>query len=235
MDLINLLKESLNEESITSIKDTLSSNIVEIKDRLDTLDTTREKIIKLTREIIRRSGWAIVEALKGDLAKATEHLQVCEDKTRELLALAEPYPELLHTGLVNNALSEYVEAKLFIEIIMNSKLPGYKELNIPPVPYLQGLGDLSGELKRLGLELIRNNEYELAERLLLIIEAIYLELRSLDYPEALLPGVRHKTDVARRIVDDFKTLLVDLMNRNRLTRILEQNLEYVSKREQTNT
>ncbi|MCE4603602.1 MAG: haloacid dehalogenase, partial [Aeropyrum sp.] len=72
------------------------------------------------------------------------------------------------------------------------------------------------ELRRLCLDLVRHAEFEVAWRLLEIMEAIYLELRSLDYPEALIPGVRHKADVARRLVDDTKALLADLESRHRL-------------------
>ena len=53
------------------------------------------------------------------------------------------------------------------------------------------------------------------------MEAIYLALRSLDLPEALAPGVRHKADVARRLTDDTKAFLIDLSSRERLSRLLE--------------
>ncbi len=221
-DVIELLKDNLDDYSVRLVSEEITSTLNEVKEYLDTIDGVRENVIRSTREIIRRSGWAIVEALKGDLDKAYEHLNICETHARRLLEDLRPYPELLYTGLVNNALSEYVEARLFIDLITSGKLRNHRELGVPPVPYLQGLGDLVGELKRLGLELIRNNEYDLASKLLSIMEAIYLELRTLDYPDALLPGVRHKTDVARRLVDDFKSLLVDLSNRQKLSTLLEK-------------
>ncbi|RUM48149.1 MAG: haloacid dehalogenase, partial [Hyperthermus sp.] len=33
------------------------------------------------------------------------------------------------------------------------------------------------------------------------------------YPDALMPGVRHKIDVARRLIDDTKSLLLSIKAR----------------------
>ena len=52
-----------------------------------------------------------------------------------------------------------------------------------------------------------------AEKLLDLMEAMYYELRALEYPDALMPGVKHKVDVARRLIDDTKSLLLSLKAR----------------------
>ncbi len=210
------------------VKRVLRESIDSARSVLDELDQAREELIRLSREAIRESGRAIVEVHRGDLESALRHMERCEDATMKLLSLASGYPQLLYTGLVNNAVSEYVEARLFISIVVEGRLPGYGELagrGVPLVPYLQGLGDLVGEIKRLSLELVREGRYNDAWALLEVAEAVYLELQSLDYPDALLPGVRRKADVARRIVDDLKAMLVDLGKRDELARLLRENLE----------
>ncbi|MCE4629562.1 MAG: hypothetical protein F7C82_04710 [Desulfurococcales archaeon] len=118
-------------------------------------------------------------------------------------------------------MSEYVEAIVLYDIVTGKDIPGYEELGIPPTPYLQGLGDVVGELRRLVLEEIRRGSYDKAWEYFEVMEAIYLALRSLDLPEALAPGVRHKADVARRLTDDTKAFLIDLSSRERLSRLLE--------------
>ena len=184
-------------------------------------DEVREKAIKASRDVIKHSGRMITEIQKGDLNKAEEYLKQLKESTERFLELIRPYPELYYSGMAYNALSEYVEAIILYDIVTGKDIPGYEELGIPPTPYLQGLGDVVGELRRLVLEEIRRGSYDKAWEYFEVMEAIYLALRSLDLPEALAPGVRHKADVARRLTDDTKAFLIDLSSRERLSRLLE--------------
>jgi len=184
-------------------------------------DEVREKAIKASRDVIKHSGRMITEIQKGDLNKAEEYLRQLKEATERFLELIRPYPELYYSGMAYNALSEYVEAIILYDIVTGRDIPGYEELGIPPTPYLQGLGDVVGELRRLVLEEIRRGSYDKAWAYFEVMEAIYLALRSLDLPEALAPGVRHKADVARRLTDDTKAFLIDLSSRERLSRLLE--------------
>ena len=196
--------------------------IVEEADRhLGERDSVRESAIRKTREIIRYSSRSISSLLKGSVEDASNHLAQAGRLVEELLRELSPYPELYYSGMVNNALSEYVEAKLFNDLVLGGNIPGYKELGVPPVPYLQGMADLVGELRRLILELVRRHEYDKAWRFAEVMEQIYLALSRLDYPDALVPGLRHKLDVARRLVDDTKMFLIDMESRDRLSRLLQ--------------
>lgn len=188
-------------------------------------DRAREEAIRISREVIRYSGWSVTSIHKGDIGGARRNLEEAESRVSALLDLLKPYTELYYSGMVYNAVSEYVEARLFLDLVTGAGLRGPEDLGVPPVPYLQGLGDLVGELRRLSLELVRRGRYDEAWRLLEVMEAIYLELRGLDYPEALAPGVRHKADVARRLVDDTKAFLVDMESRGVLARLLRDCAE----------
>ncbi len=198
-------------------REKLAEVIKAIDSYLSERDKVREEAIRLSRDVVRSSGWAVTAVHKGNMEEARAHLSEAEEKTRRLLEITRPYPELYYSGMVYNAVSEYVEARIFIDIITGRGLPGPDELGVQPVPYLQGLGDVVGELKRLALEMVRRDRFDVAWRLLEAMEQIYLQLRGLDYPDALAPGVRRKADTARRLVDDTKALLVDLENRYKLT------------------
>ncbi len=198
-------------------REKLAEVIKAIDSYLSERDKVREEAIRLSRDVVRSSGWAVTAVHKGNMEEARAHLSEAEEKTRRLLEITRPYPELYYSGMVYNAVSEYVEARVFIDIITGRGLPGPDELGVQPVPYLQGLGDVVGELKRLALEMVRRDRFDVAWRLLEAMEQIYLQLRGLDYPDALAPGVRRKADTARRLVDDTKALLVDLENRYKLT------------------
>ncbi len=189
---------------------------------LEERDTVREQAIKASRDIIRLSGWAITEYHKGNREGARRYLEEARAKTREFLELIRPYPELYYSGMAYNAVSEYVEAVVFSAIVEGEPIPTPEELGVPPVPYLQGLGDVVGELRRSIMERIRSGDFQEAWRLFDVMELIYLHLRGLDFPEALAPGIRHKADVARRLTDDTKAFLVDMESRSRLTSLLQE-------------
>jgi len=207
----------------------LKNIIEEIDKYLSERDSIRESAIKKARDVIKFSGWAITAVHKGNLNEAKNYLQRTEDAAKELLNLVKNYPEIYYSGMVYNAVSEYVEARIFIDIISGSDIKGHKELGVQPVPYLQGLGDVVGELRRLALEFIRKDNYDMAWKLLKVMESIYFELRKFDYPEAIVPGIRHKADVARRLIDDTKALIVDLEKRHKLSREIETLLNNFSK------
>lgn len=198
-------------------RERLAEIVASIDSYLAERDRVREEAIRLARDVVRSAGWAVTAVHKGSMEEAWRHLGEAEEKARRLLELTRPYPELYYSGMVYNAVSEYVEARVFMDLITGRGLPGPGELGVQPVPYLQGLGDVVGELRRLALEMVRHGRFDVAWRLLDAMEQIYLQLRGLDYPDALAPGVRRKADAARRLVDDTKALLVDLENRHKLT------------------
>lgn len=196
--------------------------IIEAIDRfLAIRDNAREEAIRLTRDIIRLSKQVISSIYSGDLEEAVSIAREMEAKVREIEGKLAGFPDLYYTGLVYNALSEYVEASLLLDIILGRSLRGYEELRVPPVPYLQGLGDLVGELRRMVLEKVRAGDFNEAWRLYRVMESIYINLSKLEYPESLIPGVKHKVDVARRLVDETLALLVDLESRKLLMESLE--------------
>ncbi len=204
-------------------EDKLSHVIDNARSILDEKERVRDQAIKLSRDVIRYSGWAITAIHKGDLEEALGHLSKAEEAAVSMLRLLEPHPDLYYSGMAYNAISEYVEARLFIDVVTGRGMPSPEELGVPVVPYLQGLGDLVGELRRLALEKVRIGDFSTAWRLLEIMESVYIHLRGLDYPDALAPGIRKKADTARRLVDDTKAFLVDMESRSRLVEALKKD------------
>jgi translin len=194
----------------------IERSVQEADEYLRRLDAAREEAVKVSRDVIRYSGFSITYLHQGDVNKASEALGECERLVRRLIESASPYPELLHSGLVYNAVSEYVEAKVFFSLMTRAKVPSFKELGVDPVPYLQGLADAVGELRRHALDSVAKENLEEAWRALAIMETIYNALKGLDYPDSVLPNVRHKVDVARALIDSTKALLVDVQSRERL-------------------
>ena len=198
---------------IEKLREMFRGVVQEIDAMLSRREELRDELIKRGRDIIKLSGWAINAIHRGSLEEAKKHIEEMDRAAREFIEKARNDMFLWHSGFTNNVLSEYTEAKAFYSLVTEARLPTPQELGVPEVAYLQGIGDTLGELRRLALDLMRTGDLASAERLLDAMETLYYELRALEYPDALIPGVRHKVDVARRLIDDTKALLLTLKAR----------------------
>lgn len=215
------------EKNIVSKVDKILGEEVDMIDkRLSIKDEVREEMIRITREIVRDSSNCISSIHLGKIDETRQLLNSLHNKVTKLKNIVRDYPDLYYSGTIYNALSEYVECLSLYSIITGEGIPRLSELDIPIPPYLQGLSDLVGELRRIALEMLRNDRVDEALVLLDLMETIYYKLRSLHYPDALTPGLRHKVDIARRLVEDTKALIIDIANRRKLERTLK---EYIGK------
>ena len=64
-----------------------------------------------------------------------------------------------------------------------------------------GLADVIGEYRRLALDDLREGEVKKGEECLEIMDQVFIQLLALDEAYMLVPGLRHKSDIARRIIE----------------------------------
>lgn len=197
----------LTLENLQTSRKVLQTVIAKCNEELKKRNQAREEAIKLSRDVLRVARTAIAHIHVGDLNKASENISQLRNFVRNFLTILEPYPDLSTSGFAYNAICEYVEAVTLYNIVTNRPLPSPEELNVSCVPYIQGLGDLIGELRRLILDLIRRNKADEVDSFLSLMEVIYTELLQLHFPEALIPGIKHKIDTARKLIDDTKTIV----------------------------
>ena len=202
------------------IREKLNSIFREIGEILEDKDRVRERAIMVSREIIRLSGQAISSIHQGRFDDALKYINTIENSIRDIHRIVENYSDLRSSGMLNNAICEYVEAKLLYAIVKDDDIPSPEELSVDVVQYLQGIGDVVGEIRRSILENIRRGDVEQSYKLLEYMELIYGYMRALEYPEALIPGVKHKVDIARRLVDDTKAFIIDMEKRIQLINVL---------------
>lgn len=187
---------------------------------LDTRDLARENIIKISRDLIRCSGRVVSLLLAEERYKAENELRSCETLARELLKHLNEAPDLVR-GLGSQALAEYCEALLLSKIFIETTLEC--DDNIPKESVLSGILDLTGELKRIAIRLLGEWDLEKVREIIDLMKKIYLKLSPLDYPDALVPGYRHKIDVLRRNIEDLETLYVDVKTRRELINRLSES------------
>lgn len=175
-----------------------------IRRELKVKDKVREKVLTLSREIVRLSTQAVVSMHQEAFDDARSKLEEAKENLHKMRGVLEGWPELAHSGSVTAAYQEYVEAKLLLSFITRKKFPGPEELGAPSIPYILGLADMVGELRRRALDSIRRGELEEAEKCLTVMEDVHALLMEIEHGEALAPGLRRKCDVARRLIEETR-------------------------------
>jgi len=198
--------------SIETMCEVLRRDLEEINDILSEKDRVREEAIKLSRNITRLSSRVVSNIHREKFEEAKLELASLREHVRKLLDLVKEQEDLKYSGIIYNSLSEYVEASLLYSIVVEERFLTLRELDTLIIPYLQGLGDLVGELRRLVVRLLDQLRVEEAEKYAKIMEVIYEGLKVLNYPDHLIPGVRHKVDVAARLVEDTRVLILNTKN-----------------------
>jgi translin len=172
-----------------------------IRKRLDAKSAAREKGLKSSRQAIRECANSIRATHRGELELAEELMGAARRSLDIAQQAMEPFPGVYYAGFLQDAEKEYAEARATYALINDKELPQPEELNIGDAPYLNGLAEAIGELRRHILDIMRVGKLERGEQLLGAMDDIYYVLYSMDYPDALTGGLRRTTDVARSIME----------------------------------
>ncbi len=179
------------------------------------------------RKITSLSKQAILLDHQKRLPEAGKQLEKAKkliDKVREL---AKEYPAMLYWGMFSAALQEYAEACIFMKLIEEDRFVTSTEIDVPPIDYVLGLADVVGEYRRLALDALREGNVAKGEKCLQIMDEIYVELEAMDEAYMLVPGLRRKNDVARRIIESTRGDITQEISRKSLEdhlRQFEQNM-----------
>lgn len=197
-----------------------------VRERLDSKSAGREAALVGSRKTIRYCANAIRAIHRHDWDEALGLTAEAETTLREAENALRPFPEIFFAGFLQDAQKEYSEARATYAIIRGEELPGPKELGVSEAPYLNGLGETVGELRRHILDLMRHSELERCEQLLEAMDEIYVVLTSMDYPDAITGGLRRTTDVARSLIErtrgEFSISLIQEGLRDALRRHAER-------------
>jgi translin len=188
----------------------------------DGQEKLREQALNLSRHVVRASARAIAAMHRDDQAVAIKMLEEARTGLVELKKVVKGDPLWVKSGITQSAQQEYCEAKLLEGLFRQGKLSTPEELKIPYQPYLAAMADVSGELRRRALDLIRSDEVTEAERLLKTMEEIHEFLMSFDYPDAVLPGMKRRQDMVRGVLEKTRGDLTTALRQQRLERALER-------------
>jgi translin len=194
-------------------------------------NAARDEAISRSRELIRRCAEAIRAIHRREWAQADEKLALVKQGTAEFRAIVADYPDLYYSGYTQDALKEVVEAHVTYAIIRNTDLTTPTTLYVEYATYLNGLSEAATELRRFILDILRrvDGDSAEAERLLNWMDAIYDELVTIDFPDAITGGLRRQTEVVRGVLERTRGDLTMTLRQQRMEVALRHFEERVLK------
>lgn len=208
----------------------LKTLLNKIRKELKEKEKVREKAQKDMRKATRLSKQAILLIHQKKLDEAKKLIEKAKEIILRLDDASTKYPEIIYSGLFNAARQEYSEANILLNLIEESRFIMPEEINVPSVDYVLGLADVIGECRRLALDALREADVEKAEKCLQIMDEIYTELMGMDEAYMLVPGLRRKCDIARRIIETTRGDVTQEARRSTLEKYLKR-FEKKAKRE----
>ncbi|WP_094227192.1 haloacid dehalogenase [Methanolobus psychrotolerans] len=195
-----------------------------IKDNFEEKDKARESTLAISRDVVRNCRTAMYSIHNKDFKKALSLIENAREMLENMDMLLQNHPDIYYSGFLEHAQQEYVECTVVYRILSKDDraIPGPEELKVSDVAYLNGLGDVSGELRRHILDLIRKDTPEDAEDYLQLMENIYNCLMMFDYPDAMTHGLRHKTDTTRSIIEKTRGDLTNAMRQQKLEKAMKE-------------
>ena len=175
--------------------------ITEIRPYFTAQDESREKALRLCRQIIRYSADAIRAIHRQEQEKSRQRLASAHELIQELNRDLSEHGRLLYSGFVHDAQKEFAEGSITLALINDNDLPKPVTLGVGNAAYLDGLGESVGELRRYILDSLRRGDFSRCEELLSVMDDIYGILISMDFPELLAHGLRRTTDAIRGITE----------------------------------
>jgi len=193
-----------------------------IIDVLDKLDEDREEILRKSRVIIKDCSIAIKSIHREENKSYQDIILKIKNELDVLKNLIIKNPGHFYKYLKTPE-QEYTEAIVLFSIIQNQKIPTHIDLNVDALHYILGLADVIGELRRYILDNIRKSRIDVINDILEKMDELYTYLFSLDYPSGMTKDLRHKTDVARNIIEKTRGDITLSVQMNNLTNLLEKN------------
>ena len=175
-----------------------------IKKELENAYLKREKILKKRRDILPLCQEGVKHIHQDEFQEAEEKkqeakklLKECEDELKE--------HSVLKDKALGKSYQEYAELCIVKKYMEDGEIP---ELNVPPKYYLTGLGDAIGELKRVAMDKIGEGKIKEAEKIEDELEELYTKFKRFSYPNSIVPNLKRKQDVARKVLNDLHENIV---------------------------
>lgn len=180
----------------------------------------RDRALAQARQLTRHAAHAIRAIHRSEEDLAAENLKEAKILVESLKQDLASFPDIYYAGYTQDAIKEFVEASITVALILNQPMPMPEELDVEYATFLNGLAEVTGELRRRCLDILRQGYSVEAERLLACMDEIYNLLVTIDYPDAITHGLRRQTDLVRGIVERTRADLTLSLREERLMQAL---------------
>jgi translin len=194
----------------------IQSIIERIRAHFDELDQAREHTLVICRQVVRESADTIRAIHRGETEKAAAALRNTNEAVRELSGRLASHPQLVRSGFVQDAQKEHAEAQITHAVITGEDLPSPDDIGVSCAAYVNGAAEAIGELRRHVVDSIRVGRLDCGEDALGAMNDIYYALVSLDYPDAILQGLKRRTDAVRSTIEYTRSDLTRALRQERL-------------------
>lgn len=183
---------------------------------LATKFAARERALPKSRAAIRLCANAIRAAHRGEFDQSTKLLTEAGGLLHDMALDLREHQDIFYAGFVADAQKEYSEAALTSALMQRLQPPTPDVLGVEWAPYLNGLGEAVGELRRYILDRMRQGRLAGCEEVLADMDEIYSQLITMDYPDAITGNLRRTTDAVRGILEKTRGDLTLAVSQERL-------------------
>ncbi len=174
------------------------ARIKAMENELEKAQEAYDLVTRLSREAIQKCGKAVVLMHKNDYSNAEKLVDEASEKINEIMKRCKKF-EYLSV----QAKQELSEAKIFLEIKRHKRIPAKNEIGMKETePYILGLMDVVGELKREAQASLISKDTKSAMEYLKLMKEIYDATAGMRFSDAVLPDFRKKQDVARILIEN---------------------------------
>ncbi len=186
--------------------DNVQKSLNIFSEQMKQLETSRETLIKETRDVISLCSKAIILLHSNKILEAETLLE----KSSVLIKNLKNYVIFDLDRYLWPAEQEYVEAFILKEIVDRKPiLSSFDTLNVSLNAYVTGLLDCIGEIKRMIYDYLRKNNYDFALSLFEIMQSIYNLVYPFSFYDNIVSGIRKKLDVSKRIIEDVRITMTE--------------------------
>ncbi len=186
--------------------DNVQESLNLFSNQMKKLEINRETLIKETREVISLCSKSIILLHSNKILEAGALLE----KSSLLIKKLKDHVIFDLDRYLWPAEQEYVEA-LILKEIMDRKpiLSSYDSMNVSLNAYVTGLLDCIGEIKRMIYDCLRKNNIDFSSSLFEIMQSIYDLIYPFSIYDNIVPGIRKKLDVSKRIIEDVRVTMTE--------------------------
>lgn len=211
--------------------DNLDTIVERILERLETKNAAREEVLRLSRHVIKHASRATRAAHRRDWEEASHILEEAGEIAEKMRTAAADHPDILFAGYTQDALKELAEAHITRRLIHDEALPTPEELNVEDAPWLNGLGEAMGEMRRHALDLIRRGDIDETERILNVMQEVHGVLSTIDFPSAITGNLRRTNDMVRGVTERTRGDLTTAARQEEMKQVLREFEESISQRQ----